>query len=96
VTPDGYPLDEAAWTSSGQLVRRFEIARQIGGSGAGLFTDDENKPSPVTGFPLLTTRLYYDTIEATLSASTRAALARATTPQEWNMLFLASPDWMQR
>lgn len=27
VTPDGYPLSEAAWTSSGQLVRRFEIAR---------------------------------------------------------------------
>ncbi len=27
VTPDGYPLDAAAWTSSGQMAVRFEIAR---------------------------------------------------------------------
>src|SRR5450432_3416846 len=36
-TPDGYPLDEAAWSSSGQMTTRFEIARIIGSGSAGLF-----------------------------------------------------------
>ncbi|MFI4914560.1 MAG: DUF1800 domain-containing protein, partial [Steroidobacterales bacterium] len=36
-TPDGYPLTELAWTSSGQMSRRFEIARAIGSGNAGLF-----------------------------------------------------------
>jgi len=35
-TPDGYPLDSAPWTSSGQLATRFEIARTIGAGGAGV------------------------------------------------------------
>src|SRR5262249_27422830 len=51
VTPDGYPLTEAAWSSSGQLVRRFEIARAIGSGNAGLFNNDDNTPGPSTGFP---------------------------------------------
>src|SRR5450755_1532924 len=29
-SPDGYPLTETAWASSGQLSRRFEIAHAIG------------------------------------------------------------------
>jgi uncharacterized protein (DUF1800 family) len=29
-TPDGYPLTELNWASSGQMSRRFEIARLIG------------------------------------------------------------------
>src|SRR5579859_5538590 len=29
-SPDGYALTEAAWSGSGQLTRRFEIARAIG------------------------------------------------------------------
>ncbi|HEY6456747.1 MAG TPA: DUF1800 domain-containing protein, partial [Steroidobacteraceae bacterium] len=29
-TPDGYSLQDAAWSSSGQMSRRFEIARTIG------------------------------------------------------------------
>ncbi len=29
-TPDGYPLTELTWASSGQMSRRFEIARSIG------------------------------------------------------------------
>ena len=47
------PLTEAAWTSSGQMVRRFEIARAIGSGGAGLFNTDDNKPGPNVGFPML-------------------------------------------
>jgi uncharacterized protein (DUF1800 family) len=96
VTPDGYPLTEAAWASSGQLVRRFEIARAIGGGNAGLFNNDDNTPGPFTGFPMLTSRLFFDAIDPSLSARTREALSRTSSQQEWNTMLLASPDWMQR
>jgi uncharacterized protein (DUF1800 family) len=96
VTPDGYSLAESAWTSSGQMVRRFEIARQIGSGGAALFMTDDNKPGPAVGFPMLSTRLFYDLIEPTLSAKTREALGKTTNQQEWNTILLSSPDWMQR
>jgi uncharacterized protein (DUF1800 family) len=96
VTPDGYPLNEAAWTSSGQLVRRFEIARAIGSGNAGLFNNDDNTPGPAVGFPMLSSRLFYDTIEAGLGARTRGALGRTSSQQEWNTILLSSPDWMQR
>jgi uncharacterized protein (DUF1800 family) len=96
VTPDGYSLTEAAWTSSGQLVRRFEIARAIGSGNAGLFNNEDNTPGPSTGFPMLSSRLFFDAIEPTLGARTRDALARTSSQQEWNTMLLASPDWMQR
>jgi uncharacterized protein (DUF1800 family) len=96
VTPDGYALTESAWTSSGQLVRRFEIARAIGSGNAGLFNNEDNSPGPGAGFPMLTTRFYYDTIEPALTARTRAALVKTNSQQEWNMVLLSSPDWMER
>ena len=96
VTPDGYPLTEAAWSSSGQLVRRFEIARAIGSGNAGLFNNDDNTPGPTTGFPMLTSRLFFDAIEPALGARARDALGRTSSQQEWNTILLASPDWLQR
>jgi uncharacterized protein (DUF1800 family) len=41
-TPDGYPMDTAAWIGPGQMSARFEVARQIGSGAAGLF----NRPPP--------------------------------------------------
>jgi uncharacterized protein (DUF1800 family) len=97
VTPDGYALTEAAWTSSGQMVRRFEIARALGSSNAGLFNDEStNAPGPTTGFPMLTSRLFFDAIEPMLSSRTRDAMGRTSSQQEWNTILLSSPDWMQR
>jgi uncharacterized protein (DUF1800 family) len=96
VTPDGYPLTEVAWSSSGQLVRRFEIARAIGSGNAGLFNNDDNTPGPTTGFPMLTSRLFFEAIEPALSARARDALGRTSSQQEWNTILLASPDWMDR
>jgi uncharacterized protein (DUF1800 family) len=98
VTPDGYPLTEAAWSSSGQVVRRFEIARAIGSGNAGLFNteDNTNTPGLTTGFPMLSSRLFFDAIEPTLSPRTRETLGRTSSQQEWNTMLLASPDWMQR
>jgi uncharacterized protein (DUF1800 family) len=96
VTPDGYPLVEAAWASSGQLVKRFEIARAVGGGGAGLFNPEEGAPAGRQGFPQLANRLYFEAVETTLSRQTKAALAQAASQQEWNTLLLSSPEWMQR
>jgi len=96
VTPDGYGLVETAWASSGQLVKRFEIARAIGGGSAGLFNTEDNRPGPRTGFPMLNNRLFYEAIESTLGIQTREALAQTASQQEWNTVLLASPEWMQR
>jgi uncharacterized protein (DUF1800 family) len=92
-TPDGYPLTEAGWASSGQMSRRFEIARAIAAGSAGLFEPEDGSDPASTGFPQLSTRLYYDAIEPRLSASTRQALERATSQIEWNTFLLASPEF---
>jgi uncharacterized protein (DUF1800 family) len=95
ITPDGWPLDGASWTGSGQLSTRFDIASAIGNGNTQLFTPPGSKTREA-GFPLLTTRLYYDAIEPHLSAATRSALAKANSQQEWNTFLLASPDFNYR
>jgi len=95
-TPDGYPLVEAGWASSGQMSRRFEIARAIGSGSAGLFEPEDGSSGSNAGFPRLASRLYFEDIEPTLSASTLAALDKATSQQEWNTLLLASPEMNYR
>jgi uncharacterized protein (DUF1800 family) len=94
-TPDGYPLDESAWASPGQMATRFEIARAIGTGSAGLFRA-EGGDVDVPAFPRLANAFFYDSIEPTLSPATRTALARATSPQEWNVFLLSSPEFMMR
>ena len=91
ITPDGWPLDGASWSSSGQMAKRFDIARAIGNGNNQLFTP-VGSTTRSGGFPMLTTRLYYDTIEPYLSPATHDALAKATSQQEWNSFLLASPD----
>ena len=91
-TPDGYPLTASAWTSSGQMSRRFEIARAIGSGNAGLFQPEGGAVAQRTGFPQIATRVYYDSIEPQLAADTRAALDKASSQAEWNTFLLASPD----
>jgi len=96
-TPDGYPLTESAWASSGQMSRRFEIARAIGSGNAGLFNNEDGGATPaVTGFPKLSTRLYFAGVEPYLSKTTLAALDQAASPQEWNAFLLASPEFNYR
>ncbi len=93
-TPDGYPSSEASWNGPGQLAVRFEVARQIGTGSAGLFKPDMPNAVDQPGFPRLQNAYYFDRLRATLAASTRNALDRAISPQDWNTLFLASPDFM--
>jgi uncharacterized protein (DUF1800 family) len=95
-TPDGYPLTESGWASSGQISRRFEIARAIGSGNGGLFDPEDGTPAKTTGFPELSSRLYFSAVEPFLSVNARAALDRAGSQLEWNTFLLASPDFNYR
>lgn len=93
VTPDGYPLTESGWASSGQMSKRFEIARAISSGNAGLFEPEDGTPATITGFPQLATHLYFDSVEPFLSSQTRESLEHASSQQEWNTFLLASPEF---
>lgn len=51
---------------------------------------------PIPPLPKLQTAAYYSTIAPALAGQTKAALTRATSPQQWNALFLSSPEFMHR
>ncbi len=94
-TPDGYPADAAAWTGSGQMAVRLDIARTLANGSAGLFkSDDATAPREQPGFPQLMRPLYWQVVRPRLAAATRQALDSAATPQDWNMLYLSSPEFM--
>jgi uncharacterized protein (DUF1800 family) len=95
-TPDGYPLEEAAWASPGQMDTRFEIAKIIGSNSAGLFKTDNSIAIDRPAFPQFENALYYSFIGKKLSTDTRNALDQANSPQEWNAFFLSSPEFMRR
>lgn len=101
ITPDGWPLDGASWSGSGQMAARFEVARAIGTGRNRLFiadteASDTTAPMRRPPVPTLDTPLYRRTIEPYLSAATRAALGKAASAQEWNTYLLASPDFNYR
>ncbi len=94
-TPDGYPMAAAAWNSPGQLATRFEIARAIGSNAAGLFKAPPPDTAERPAFPQIASAFYFNVVQPTLSPATRSALDQAGSPQEWNMLFLSSPEFMR-
>jgi hypothetical protein len=97
LTPDGWSLDGSAWSSSGQLARRFEIARAIGSGANRLFATDDAAPPPRLPPPVLRdAALVATAVTPWLSAPTRAALDQAGTPREWNTYLLSSPEFNQR
>jgi uncharacterized protein (DUF1800 family) len=94
-TPDGYPMTAAAWNGPGQMAMRFEIARQIGANAAGMFKAAGPDAVELPAFPKIASALYYNVLQYSLSPATRAALDQATSPQEWNALYLSSPEFMR-
>jgi uncharacterized protein (DUF1800 family) len=93
-TPDGYSLVSAGWASSGQMARRFDIARAIGAGAPGLFPGATGAPAATPGgFPQLASRLYFEAVEPSLTPTTRSTIAGATSQAEWNLLLLASPEF---
>jgi uncharacterized protein (DUF1800 family) len=96
-TPDGYAQSAASWSGPGQLAVRFEIARQIGSGSAGLFKLDQPAAKDLPAFPQLQNALYYKAgLDQTLAPATKSALGQAGSPQDWNTLFLSSPEFMRR
>ena len=95
-TPDGYPMEEAGWASSGQMSTRFEIARAIGTGSAGLFRPDMPNAVDVPAFPQLSNALFHEQLASTLGERTRLALDAAGSATEWNVLLLSSPEFMFR
>jgi uncharacterized protein (DUF1800 family) len=89
-TPDGYPMTRTEWASAGQLAVRFEIARAVG------YRSEGPQPAERPAFPQLSNALYHESLQKTLGGPTREALDKAGSPQEWNMLLLASPEFMNR
>jgi uncharacterized protein (DUF1800 family) len=94
-TPDGYSLISASWNGPGQMMVRFEIARQIGSSSSGLFKPEGPGAVDLPAFPLLANALYFNGLRQTLGPTTLAALDLAISPQDWNTLFLSSPEFMR-
>jgi uncharacterized protein (DUF1800 family) len=103
ITPDGWPLDSASWTGSGQMSKRFDFARVIGSGRNRLFID--NGDPALAGTPavlphdapaLHESALYRDAVAQGLSVATSKALDQAKSPMEWNTFLLSSPDFNYR
>jgi uncharacterized protein (DUF1800 family) len=94
-TPDGYAMTSASWNGPGQMMIRFEIARQIGSGSSGLFKPDVPNAVDQPAFPLIQNSLYFSGLRQTLGPATLAALDQAISPQDWNTLFLSSPEFMR-
>src|SRR5216684_4059937 len=59
-TPDGYAMTSASWNGPGQMMLRFEIARQIGSGSSGLFKPDVPNTADQPAFPLIQSALYFN------------------------------------
>jgi uncharacterized protein (DUF1800 family) len=94
-TPDGYAMASASWNGPGQMTLRFEIARQIGSGSSGLFKPDMPNAVDQPAFPLIQNSLYFNGLRQTLGPTTLTALDQAISPQDWNTLFLSSPEFMR-
>ncbi|WP_259158300.1 DUF1800 domain-containing protein [Xanthomonas sp. 3793] len=96
ITPDGWSLHSQAWTSSGQLARRFEVARALGSGPRQLFRRDGDNYTPIPPPTRIDTRAAYRWIAPSLATGTQQALEQARSPAEWNGFLLASPDFNYR
>ena len=95
-TPDGYPLTESNWSSSGQMSTRFEIAHTLASQGNVLFRTAPGAPLPPPREPPLAESAAVQAWLPHLSDTTRAALQQARNPAEWNTYLLSSPEMMRR
>ena len=75
---------------------RFEVARQIGSRGALLFRSSPQQPLEKPPYPDLDKRSSVQARVPAWGAATRAALAQARNPADWNSFFLSAPEMMYR
>ena len=79
--PTGYKDTADAWTNTGALVNRMNFALAISGTAAG-----RGQPRP----------RFEELLAHDLSDTTRATIAKATTPAQALALGLGSPEFQQR
>lgn len=98
-TPDGYSMMESAWASPAQMTMRFDIAKAIASGSPALFRV-ENQDLKIRQQdlprPNLASSDFVKKWSGNFSPMTQEALKQASTPQEWNTLFLAAPEMMRR
>lgn len=80
-SPAGWDDTAATWAAPDALVRRVELAQRLAARSAA--TNDARTLAPLV-------------LPGTLSAATRAALARAESPTSALALLLVSPDFLRR
>lgn len=98
-TPDGYSMMESAWASPSQMTTRFDIAKAIASASPALFkTENQDLSARLQDLPRphLKTSDFVKKWSNNFSPATQEALKQASTPQEWNTLFLAAPEMMRR
>jgi len=95
-TPDGYSMTAASWNGPGQMETRFEIARQLGAGGAGLFKPQTPGAAEPPVVPDIRASAQAVGLVAAQPPATQAVLVQASSPKDWNTLFLASPAFMRR
>jgi hypothetical protein len=76
------------------MATRFEIARALGASGAVLLRTSPGAPLEKPPYPPLAASPVVQAWLPTLAPATRAALAEARNPQDWNSYLLSSPEMM--
>ncbi len=77
------------------MAKRFDVARAIGSGHNRLVADSDGQVTRADP-PMLNSTLFQQTLEPTLSAATRDALAKAASQVEWNTFLLSSPDFNYR
>ena len=80
-SPAGWDDIAASWAGPDALVRRVEVAQQIGA-----------KAASVVDARILAEKLF----PGSLSTATRTAIARAESPAEGIALLLVSPEFVRR
>jgi hypothetical protein len=77
------------------MATRFEIARTLASTSAGLFKgEDAMAGREEAAFPQLLRPLYHQVVRPLLGEATRAALDGAGSQTDWNTLYLSSPEFM--
>lgn len=95
-TPDGYPLTQASWSGPGEMAVRFEIAKLVGQGRSGLFKLSSDPGQEPVFYPDIKNTRYAQAVMPSMSPTTKAALSKAQSRAEWNLLFLSSPEFMKR
>ena len=101
--PTGYKDTADAWVNTGALVNRMNIALALAGNRMRGIAFDDRRPAAAERDAADAPRAIGDSrdlanriLNGDVSESTRATIARATTPAQMTALTLGSPEFQRR